>query len=91
MARRTIEIDGEHWQVYPSGRVTANDSDEFGIVFELGSGADRLRRFTRFSPLASRRRDAAVRQLSDEQLRTYFDQSQLDRTSPEAGYGTPTA
>jgi len=91
MARRTIEIDGEHWQVYPSGRVTTYDLDEFGIVFELGSGADRLRRFTRFSPIGSRRRDAALRHLSDAQLRAYFHQSQVERTSPEAGYGTPTA
>jgi len=91
MARRTIEIDGEHWRVYPSGRVTAYDRDEFGIVFELGSGANRLRRFTRFSPIGSRRRDAALRQLSDAQLRTYFQQSQPERTSPEAGYGSPRA
>jgi hypothetical protein len=91
MGRRTIEIDGERWQVYPSGRVTTNDRDEFGLVFESGSGADRLRRVTRFSPIGSRRREAALQHLSDAQLRSYFDQSQPDRTSPEAGYGRPRA
>lgn len=87
MARRTIEIDGERWRVYPSGRVTTYDRDEFGLMFELGSGADRVRRYTRFSPIGARRRDAALSNLSDRQLQAYFQQSQPERTSPEARYG----
>ncbi|MGD2136074.1 MAG: hypothetical protein PVF27_07940 [Gemmatimonadales bacterium] len=87
MARRTIEIDGTEWRVYPSGRVTTNDRDEFGLVFEHGTGPDRVRRLTRFSPVGPRRRDAALRSLSEERLREFFRQSQPEQTSPEVEYG----
>lgn len=87
MARRTIEVDGERWHVYPSGRVTVYDRDEFGIVFEKGTGPDRVQRVTRFSPLGARRWDAALGELSERRLREFFRQSQPARTSPETRYG----
>ncbi len=87
MARRTIEIDGERWHVYPSGRVTQYERDEFGIVFERGTGPDRVRRVSRYSPLGSRRWDLALTQLSDARLEEFFRQSQPAATSPEASYG----
>ena len=86
MARRTIEIDGERWEVYPSGRVTQYDRDEFGLVFEKGTGPDRVRRVTRYSPTGSRRWDASLAELADDRLRELFRQSQPAWTSPEAAY-----
>jgi hypothetical protein len=86
MARRSIEIDGERWHVYPSGRVTVYERDEFGLVFEKGTGPSRIRRTVRYSPLASRRRDQALAELSDRRLIELYRHSQPSRTSPEAGY-----
>ena len=86
MARRTIEVEGERWEVYPSGRVTVYDHDEFGLVFEKGTGPHRVRRVTRYSPLGARRRDASLAELSDQQLLDLFRQSQPAWTSPEAEY-----
>lgn len=91
MARRTIEVEGEAWHVYPSGRVTVYDRDEFGLVFEKGTGPARVRRVTRFSPLGARRWDAALAELSDTRLIEYFRQSQPASTSPETQYGRATA
>lgn len=87
MARRTIDVDGELWHVYPSGRVTVYERDEFGLVFEKGTGADRERRVTRFSPVGTRRWDVALRELSELQLFELFRQSQPGATSPEVAYG----
>ena len=88
MARRTITIDSERWTVAPSGRVTAYDRDEFGLVFEMGTGPQRIRRVTRYSPRGARRWDAALTQLDDATLRELFRQSQPAWTSPEAAYAT---
>ncbi len=87
MARRTVHIDGATWHVYPSGRVTAYERDEFGLVFETGTGPERIRRVTRFSPQGARRWDAALAELPEDRLRELFRQSQTARTSPEADYG----
>ncbi|MDH3457580.1 MAG: hypothetical protein OER90_12150 [Gemmatimonadota bacterium] len=87
MARRTIDVDGEPWFVYPSGRVTVYERDEFGLVFETGSSLNRVRRVTRFSPTATRRWDVALRELSDARLLEFFRQSQPAATSPEMRYG----
>ncbi len=87
MARRILEVDGETWHVYTSGRVTVYDRDELGLVFEKGTGPHRVRRVTRFSPLGTKRWDAAFAALSEQQLREYFQQSQPVQTSPEAQYG----
>jgi len=86
MARRKIEVNGEEWDVYPSGRVTAYSRDEFGLIFEKGTGPGRIRRVTRYSPLGARRHDAALAELSTAHLVELFRQSQPERTSPEAGY-----
>ncbi|MBI4499624.1 MAG: hypothetical protein HY700_00540 [Gemmatimonadetes bacterium] len=86
MARRTIEVDGERWEVYPSGRTTAYDRDEFGLVFEKGTGPARVRRVTRYSPTGARRWDAALAGLSVSTLHDLFKQSQPAWTSPETSY-----
>jgi hypothetical protein len=86
VARRTIEIAGEVWEIYPSGRSTPYDRDEFGLVFEKGTGPHRVRRVTRYSPTGARRWDAALAELSDAALRDLFRQSQPAWTSPETAY-----
>jgi len=86
LARRTIEIDGERWEIYPSGRVTQYDRDEFGLVFEKGTGRDRVRRVTRYSPTGARRWDASLAEIPDGRLHELFRQSQPAWTSPEAAY-----
>ena len=86
MARRVIEIDGERWAVYPAGRVTVYGRDEFGLMFEKGTGPNRVRRFTRYSPLGARRWDAALAELSQNRLSQLFRSSQIPETSPEGGY-----
>ena len=87
MARRTIEVDGERWHVYPSGRVTQYSRDEHGLVFENGTGPGRIRRVTRFSPLGPSGWDAALAGLSEANLVDLFRHSQAARTSPESRYG----
>ena len=49
MPTRSIDIDGRSWLVFPSGRVTQYDRDEFGVLFIHGVGADRQVRVTRYS------------------------------------------
>src|SRR5207245_2118731 len=44
MARRTIVVDDETWEVYPSGRVTTYPRDEFGLLLQQGTGPERRRR-----------------------------------------------
>jgi hypothetical protein len=87
MARRTIIVNGETWDVYPSGRVTIYNKDQFGLEFEYGTGPERKRRFTRYSPLGSRMPDASLQELSEHELRSLFAQSQPAWTSPEGSYG----
>jgi len=62
MARPTIVVDSSIWKVYPTGRMTVYGKDELGLLFELGTGPERKRRFTRYSPLGSK--DAAPRGVS---------------------------
>lgn len=87
MPRRTITVKGEIWEVYASGHVTVYDKDQFGLAFEHGTGPDRKRRFTRYSPLGSRTPDAALAELTEPALRAFFEQSQPAWTSPEGLYG----
>ena len=87
MARRTIEVHGEAWLVYPSGRINQYDRDEFGLVFEKGTGPARVRRVTKFAPRGARSWDAALAELSERYLVSLFEQSQLARTSPALAYG----
>jgi len=83
MAGRTIDVGERRWEVLPSGRVTSYGRDEFGLVFQHGEGSARVRRFARYVPLGARRWDAALTELSDIQLRTLFEQSQPEWTSPD--------
>ena len=87
MARRTIVVDSNLWKVYPEGRVTVYGKDEFGLLFELGTGPERKRRFARYSPLGSKSTDASLAELTARQLQDLFHQSQPAWTSPEGGYG----
>jgi hypothetical protein len=88
MPARTIEVDGQKWEVYPSGYITQYTQDEYGLIFSRGSGSgkDREVRVTRYSPQGSRSREQAFAELSDLQLKQLFEQSQPSFTSPEAGY-----
>jgi hypothetical protein len=87
MARGQVVIDGGTWEVYPSGRVTVYGRDQFGIVFQQGTGPDRRRRFTRFAPVGTRSPDAALAELSERDLVQLFRQSQPAWTAPESAYG----
>ena len=86
MPARTIAVDAQKWEVYPSGYITQYTQDEYGLIFSRGSGIDREVRVTRYSPQGSRSREQAFAELSDEQLKELFQQSQPSFTSPEAGY-----
>jgi hypothetical protein len=86
MARRVIDVDGQRWEVSPSGRFTPYDRDEFTLVFEQGTGPGRLRRFARYSPRGARRRDASLQGLSDAELVQLFQHSQPAWTSPDGAY-----
>ncbi|MDB4907442.1 MAG: hypothetical protein JWO05_2226 [Gemmatimonadetes bacterium] len=86
MPVRSISIEGRSWQVMPSGRVTANEHDEFALVFVAGAGAAREVRVTRYSPVTSRSRELSLSEMSDADLQRLFGQSQPSFTSPEAGY-----
>ncbi|MGH7664720.1 MAG: hypothetical protein ACRENI_10565 [Gemmatimonadaceae bacterium] len=86
MPTRSIAIDGREWSVFPSGRITQYDKDEFGLLFVHGSGADREVRVTRYSPGGARSREQSLTEMTDEQLRELFRFTQSSDTSPEAGY-----
>ncbi len=86
MARRTITVEGHRWEVYPSGRVTVYGRDQLGLIFEHGTGPQRRRRVTHFSPLGARASDRAFAELSERELLELFRQSQPAWTAPEADY-----
>ena len=86
MPARTITVDGASWDVYPSGRITQYDRDEFGLVFVRDAGPQREVRVTRYSPQGARSREQSLSELTDLELRQLFDYSQPSFTSPEAGY-----
>ena len=85
--RRRIVIDGESWEVFPSGRVNPYGRDQFPLVFQLGTGPQRRQRLTRYSPVGHRSPDRALAELSDGQLHELFHQSQPAWTAPEVAYG----
>jgi hypothetical protein len=87
MARRTIVVDGEPWEVYPSGRVTVYDKDQFGLVFQQGTGPLRKRRFTRYAPVGSRSVDASLVAVPERRLLELVRESQPAWTAPEASDG----
>lgn len=87
MPARTIDIDGRLWRVYPSGFITQYERDEFGLIFERPAGAGgREVRVTRYSPAGARSREVSLGELSDDDLKRLFRNSQPGSTSPEAGY-----
>jgi hypothetical protein len=86
MPARTIEVDSQKWEVYPSGYITQYTQDEYGLIYSRGSGIEREVRVTRYSPQGSRSREQAFAELTDTQLKELFQQSQPSFTSPEAGY-----
>ena len=85
--RCTITVNGEMWEVTPSGRVTVYGRDQIGLVFQQGTGPNRRRRFTRFAPTGSRSPDAAVAELGERELLELFRASQPAWTAPEGAYG----
>ena len=86
MPTRTLSADGKEWRVFPSGYVTPNEHDEFGIMFIAGTGPTREVRVTRYSPQGARSREQSLAEMSDSDLTRLFAQSQPSFTSPEAGY-----
>lgn len=86
MRQRTITIGDTLWRVAPSGFITTNTLDEFGLVFTRDVDGAREIRVTRYSPVAARSRERSFAELTDDDLRGYFQQSQPSFTSPEAGY-----
>ena len=81
-----IVVDGETWEVYSSGRVTVYGKDEFGLVFQQGTGPARKRRFTRYAPVGSRSVDASLAAVPERRLLELFHASQPAWTAPEASY-----
>jgi hypothetical protein len=87
MTQRTIIVDGEPWKVSPSGRVTVYGQDQFSLVFQLGTGPHRKRRYTRYAPVGHRSQDAAFAELGERALLDLFRHSQPAWTAPEGAYG----
>jgi len=85
--RRSIVVEGETWEVAPSGRVNVYGRDQFALVFQLGTGPQSKRRVTRYSPVGHRSPDRALAELSDAKMHDLFRQSQPAWTAPEAAYG----
>lgn len=88
MPSRTLMVDGQTWQVFPSGLITQYNTDEFGLMFVRGSEGETETRVTRYSPRGAVSREASLAEFTDSDLRTLFTQSQPSITSPEAGYRT---
>jgi hypothetical protein len=86
VARRTLTVDGQTWEVSPSGRSSIYGQDQYSLLFQLGTGPGRKRRFTRYTPTGARRTDAALSELSERQLLELFRQSQPAWTAPESAY-----
>lgn len=88
MPARRIIVDGQEWQVFPSGFLTQYVGDEFGLIFVTGTGSDRSVRVTRYSPVGARAREQSLAELEHTQLIDLFRMSQPGARSPEAGYRT---
>jgi len=86
MPSRSITVGGRRWQVFPSGRITQNEHDEFGLVFVSGVGPGREVRVTRYSPVGSRSRERSLAEMNEADLARLLDASQPSDTSPEADY-----
>ena len=86
MPTRSITIDGKSWRVFPSGRVTQYDRDEFALLFVSDAGGKRSVRVTRYSPVGVRSREHSLADMSEAELARLFASSQAGETSPEADY-----
>ena len=86
MPTRHVMIEGREWRVFPSGFLTPNTRDEFGLIFVAGTGANRVVRVTRYAPMSIQAREASLAALDDAQLIALFRTSQPGARSPEAGY-----
>jgi hypothetical protein len=86
MPTRMLNAAGRTWRVFPSGRVTQYDRDEFALLFVSESPDKREVRVTRYSPQGVRSREQSLAELQDADLIRLFEQSQPSDTSPEAGY-----
>jgi hypothetical protein len=86
MPARTLTTGGKAWRVFPSGRVTQYDRDEFALLFVSGSDDAREVRVTRYSPVGTRSREQALAEMTDAELTRLFGNSQPSDTSPEADY-----
>jgi hypothetical protein len=86
MPTRSINAEGKSWLVFPSGRVTQYDRDEFALVFVHGTGSGREVRVSRYSPMGTRSRERSLSEMSDGDLQRLFGFSQPSDTSPEADY-----
>jgi hypothetical protein len=86
MPSRTLTIDGRAWNVFPAGRVTQYDRDEFALLFVSDAGGTRAVRVTRYSPVGVRSREHSLADLPDSELTRLFASSQPGETSPEADY-----
>ena len=86
MPSRALTIGGKSWLVFPSGRVTQYDRDEFGLIFINGTGSGREVRVSRYSPVGTRSRERSLVEMSDGDLVRLFECSQPSDTSPEADY-----
>ena len=86
MPTRSITVGGKVWRVFPSGRVTQLDRDEFGLLFIRSSGSEREVRVTRYSPAGVRSREQSLAEMSDDDLARLLEYSQPSATSPEADY-----
>jgi hypothetical protein len=86
MPARSLQVDGQKWDIHPSGYITQYTQDEYGLIFSRDAGNGREVRVTRYSPQGTRSREQSFAELSDSQLKDLFEQSQPSFTSPEAGY-----
>ena len=87
MPARTLTVDGATWEVFPSGRITQSDHDEFSLMFvRRAEGARPEVRVVRYSPWRSQSRAASFATLSADELARLLSLSQPGDTSPEAGY-----
>jgi hypothetical protein len=88
MPSRTLDIAGRSWRVFPSGRVTQYDRDEFALLFVAEADGRREVRVTRYSPVGVRSREQSFALLTNAELARLFQSSQPSDTSPEADYSS---
>ena len=89
MPTRMLTVAGKTWRVFPSGRVTQYDRDEFALLFVTEDAAGKREvRVTRYSPTGARVREHSLAEMTDAELERLFGYSQPSETSPEAGYAT---